>query len=130
MNLIVVGTNADGLSTKKESLFFLVDKLKPSIICIQKTKFSFYRSLTIPGYEIFENLLMESMGGGLLTTVHADLNSVPVTKSDDVELLVVQIEFKSYKVRVLNAYGPQEDDDFMKTNNFWQSLELRKNKTV
>ena len=63
------------------------------------------------------------MGGGLLTAVHADLNPVLVTKSDDVELIVVQIEFKSYKIRVFNAYGPQEDDDFMKTNNFWQSLE-------
>ena len=118
-----MGTNSGGLNTKKESLFSLVNQFSPSIITIQETKFNFYGTIKIPGYEIFENLRKEKQGGGLLTAVDLDLNPVLITSNEDVDLLVIQFEIENNKIRSINGYGPQEDDEDFKINLFWQSIE-------
>ena len=61
-SLTVVGTNAAGLNSKKESLFSLVNTLKPSILTIQETKCLFYGSIKIPGYEVIEHLRKDRLG--------------------------------------------------------------------
>ena len=90
--LTVVGTNAGGLNLKRESLFSLINQLRPSIITIQETKFMFYGSLKIPGYEIFENLRKDNMGGGLLTAALVDLNPVVITDNEGIDNLVIQVD--------------------------------------
>ena len=37
--------------------------------------------------------------------------------------MVVQIEIDNINIRVFNAYGPQEDDDLIKKDLFWQTIE-------
>ena len=55
-SLTIIGTNAAGLNTKRESLFNLMNIFKPSIVTLKETKFLFYGSLKVAGYEIFENI--------------------------------------------------------------------------
>ena len=91
---------------------------------IQETMFSYYGLLKIPGYQIFENLRDPGKGGGgLLTAVLCSLDPVLIASHDDVEILVVQIEINKVKIRLINAYGPQEDEEPNKTLLFWQSIE-------
>ena len=66
---------------------------------------------------------MKFLGGGLLSAVHLDLNPALITSSEDIDLLVVQLEIENAKIRLINGYGPQEDDDEIKINLFWQSIE-------
>ena len=34
----MIGTNANGILSKKDSLIQIIDQLKPSVICLQETK--------------------------------------------------------------------------------------------
>ena len=121
--LICIGTNSAGLNPKKESLFQLINKIKPSVLTIQETKFMQYRMLKLEGYEIFENIRTETTGGGLLTAVDLDLNPFLISKHGDVEIMVVQFEIIEIKLRIINGYGPQEDDDASRIKLFWHTIE-------
>ena len=123
--LSAIGTNSDGLYPKKESLFYLINKLKPSIITIQETKLTSKGKISIPGYEVIEHLRGENRGGGgLLTAALTDLNPTLVADDANVDLLVIQVDVGDQKIRILNGYGPQEVDDAITINSFWQTLEL------
>ena len=43
---------------------------------------------------------------------------------DDIEIITVQAEIGKKKIRIINGYGPQEDDDIEKVINFWQEFEV------
>ena len=66
------------------------------------------------------------MGGGLLTAVNENLTPVLITagQEEDSEILTVQVKAGEQDIRIINAYGPQEDvcskDDIYK---FWQEIE-------
>ena len=122
-NLTLIGSNAGGLNLKRESLFNIINKHRPSIVSIQETKFTRYDSLKIPGYEVYECLRKEKTGGGILTAVLNSLDSAIVTRDELSEILVIQVNIKGLSIRVLNAYGPQEDADSLTTVNFWLKVE-------
>ena len=124
LNLSIVGANSAGLTSKKESLFNLINLLNPSIITIQETKHTKQGLLKIPGYQNFERIRNGKAGGGLLTSVIEDLNPVLISSAkDDVEILTVEADIGKEKIRIINGYGPQEDDDTCHVLNFWQELE-------
>ena len=80
--------------------------------------------MKIPGYQTFEKIRNNKGGGGLLTTVDEDLNPVLVSDGkDEVEILVVEADLGDKKIRILNGYGPQEDEDIQNVLSFWQELE-------
>ena len=126
-NLSVLGTNANGLKAKKQSLLNTMKHFEyPSIVLIQETKLRQKGQIKLDqyGYEIFESP-RAGMGGGLLTAVRYELNPVVVYDSEDgSEILVVQIEVGDLRIRVFNAYGPQVRTltDPAKLN-FWQTME-------
>ena len=124
-SLTMVGTNSAGIIKKRESLFHIVNKLKPSVITIQETKLSHYGTIGLPGYSVFEHLRENRDGGGLLTAIHSSIDPDPavIPTEADVDLLVVHCRIGSLKIRVINGYGPQEDEEVIKIDNFWQSVE-------
>ena len=64
------------------------------------------------------------MGGGLLTAVEEGLSPVLICSgSNEAEILVVQIVVGKYKIRVINGYGPQENENKEKVYLFWQQFE-------
>ena len=120
----LLGTNAAGLNPKRESFFNLINNFKPSVTTVQETKFSKQGLFKIPGYQIFENVRKNKKGGGLLTAAIDDTNPVLIhSGSDDNEILTIQVEVNENKIRVINAYGPQEDDNTNKIISFWQEIE-------
>ena len=123
-NLTIVGTNSAGLTSKKESFFSLVNILNPSIITVQETKHTKIKNLKIPGYQNFERIRNGKSGGGLLTCIIEDLNPVLInTANEDIELMTVEVNIGSEKIRIINGYGPQEHDDTNSIISFWQELE-------
>ena len=61
--------------------------------------------------------------GGLLTAVDEDLDPILVsTGNDDVDIMTVETKLGNSKIRVINAYGPQEDEDRQIILNFGLKL--------
>ena len=63
-----------------------------------------------------------SSGGGLLTAVDSCLDSTVVSDCN-AEILTVQIEINSRKLRIINGYSPQSDDTEDKRLSFWTDLD-------
>ena len=111
-NLSVMGVNSNGLISKKESMLHLINELNPSILTVQETFARKKGLLKIQGYEIFERVRENKSGGGLFTAVDSSLDPVLVSVGEnESEILTVQINIKSNNVRIINAYGPQEQSD-------------------
>ena len=97
---------------------------QPSVVAIQETKLRQNGIVKLKGYQVFE-MNRPGLGGGLLTAVRHELEPVLVYQcEEESEILVVQIKVGSQKVRVFNAYGPQEHDTSAQVKlNFWHNLE-------
>ena len=80
-------------------------------------------SVKVPDYQVFEKI-RPGFGGGLLTAIRESLNPVLISPSNEAaEILVVQCQVNDNQIRVINGYGPQDDDPLATRLNFWTSLE-------
>ena len=120
----ILGTNAAGLKAKKDSLKENVKLFNyPSVITVQETKYRKSANFKLENYQIFEKL-RPGFGGGLLTAVDKSLDPVLIQPvNEDIEILVVQCNIGKMNIRIINGYGPQEDDPITKKLTFWQTLE-------
>ena len=124
--LVVIGTNANGLSSKKDSFKELLLNDKPQVAMIQETKMKRPNTLNVQGYQMFEKVRTAKGGGGLLIAIRNDIEGVPVIVSnhdEGVEILVVETTFNSMRIRFLTGYGPQEDSSEDIINEFYAALE-------
>ena len=101
-DFIVLGTNANGILSKMESLRLLFDKFKPAVVFLQETKVTRKGQVKIPEYEIFEVVRPNSKGGSILTALHSNLNPVFISGGENEQ------EMGNLDCRFINAYGPQE----------------------
>ena len=120
----IMGTNAAGLKAKLHSFRENIKLFSfPSVITVQETKYRKCANFKLENYQIFEKV-RPGFGGGLLTAINKSLDPVLIQSvNEDIEMLVVQCNIGKENVRVINAYGPQEDDAFNKKILFWQTLE-------
>ena len=63
--LSLLGTNAAGLKSKTESLFYLVNKFSPSVVTIQESKCNKIGLIKIKGFQVYEKVRRNQKGGGL-----------------------------------------------------------------
>ena len=103
-----IGANAAGLKNKKDSYLRLVKHFNPGAFFVQETKVRRKKCFEIDGYDSFEFIRTNSSGGGLLTLVHKSLDPVEVATESEQEILVVEASVGNMRVRLINAYGPQE----------------------
>ena len=120
----ILGNNVAGLKAKVDSLNHLIRTLNyPSCITIQETKLPRKKMIKLEGYETFEKIRTDGGGGGLFTAIDINLNPVEVEASGSTsDILVVQCNIDNVKVRVINAYGPQEYDTLVNRISSWQGL--------
>ena len=123
--LSVMGTNANGIKSKKASLINVLNADLPQIFMLQETKLKRKNQIRLEKYEIFEKVRKHKGGGGIMIGISKDMVRKPVEVSlqDDVEILVIEIELGDLTVRFLTAYGPQEEDKEENINKFYNSLE-------
>ena len=125
MEFSLMGSNANGIQAKKESLMGNINHFKPTVITIQETKLRRLGIFKLPGYQVFEKV-RSGFGGGLMTAVDENLSPVLIStgKKENSEILVVQVKAEKHDVRIINAYGPQEDSyNKHEIYEFWQELE-------
>ena len=80
-------------------------------------------SIKINDYQVFEKI-RPGLGGGILTAIRQSLSPVLISPiKDDVEILVVQCQVNKMKVRIINGYGPQDDEPLATRLECWSSLE-------
>ena len=105
----------------------ILNRVDPQIWTLQETKLKPNESLKFElskKYQIYYLARQESDGGGLAIGICNDIESTLVREGDDEkEALVVQIEIGKIQVRVVVAYGPQENATKDKKENFWKFLE-------
>ena len=108
----LLGNNCNGIVNKQDSLKETMMTFKPSILTLQETKVRKHGTLKIKGYQMFEKIRKDGNGGGLLTAANENLNPVLIStgKEEDSEILTIQVKVGRYDVRIINAYGPQEDE--------------------
>ena len=120
----ILGTNANGILSRQDSLLKTIYLYVPSVIQIQETKVNRANQVKIPSYQVYETIRKNGEGGSLLTAVHQDLNSVFISGGeDDIEILVVQAELGDKKCRFINAYGPQEGSERGRLIEFYARLD-------
>ena len=127
-NFSILGTNCNGILNKQDSLKAAMDTFKPTIVTLQETKSRKHGNIRLPGYQIFEKIRKGGNGGGLLTAADENINPVLVStgKDDETEIITIQVEVGKYSIRIVNGYGPQEDEygnGKDKIYKFWQELE-------
>ena len=117
-----MGCNAAGLLNKLESLKRNIEIFNPWVIFIQESKTKRKNKVKLKNYAIFEKIRTNCGGGGLLTAVHKNLEPVSVGDDTDDEVLVIEAKLANKKVRLLNAYCPQESSNEDMKNNFFAKL--------
>ena len=119
----IIGNNINGLKAKIDSLQSVVNIFSPSVICLQETKLRSKGIWKAKGFRTFERL-RKGFGGGLLTAIDEDLSPVLLSEGEgDLEILVVQLTVGGRNMRIINCYGPQEDQALEVVFNFWQKVE-------
>ena len=122
----LMGVNAAGISSKLASLNNVLRELSPSIFFIEETKLKQQGRLKLEktnNFIIYELNRKERNGGGIAIRVREELKPTWIGEGDDnTELLVVEVEMSSLRVRCVGAYGPQENDIIEKKKAFWERL--------
>ena len=126
INFSVLGTNADGVKPKEESFYTAINHYTPSVIIVQETKLNNPGTFKIPGFQVFEKVRPNHQGGGgLLTAIHEDLKPILISTGEkETEIISVQVNLGSTQIRIINAYGSQEDATKQERYSFWQELEM------
>ena len=124
MKFSLLGSNTAGLKNKKDSLEAVIELLrKPSCITLQETKLPKKNVFKLNEYQVFQKNRNGS-GGGLLTAVDPILNPMLIsTENEEAEILTVQLTVNNQNIRIINGYGPQEDDKYQNKLNFWMGLD-------
>ena len=104
----MIGTNCNGILSKKESLFSVINTINPGVLFLQETKVHRKGLIKIPDFQIFEVLRKQGGGGSILTAIHKSFQPVLVDEDEELEILVVQAKFGNLSCRYINAYGPKE----------------------
>ena len=120
----IMGNNAAGILNKLDSFKENVRKFSPGVYFVQETKSRRKNQIKLDDYVMFEHIRQNKGGGGLLTAVHKNLKPVGVGEESDVEILVVQGVINNTKVRFINGYGPQENDEDEKRMKFFNKLDF------
>ena len=101
----------------------LAKKYKPSCIIFQETNLPKKNVFKLNEYQVFQKNRNGS-GGGLLTAVDPILNPMLIsTKNEEAEILTVQLVVNNQNIRLINGYGPHEDDKYQNKLNFWMGLD-------
>ena len=127
LEFTLLGSNANGIKAKKDSLEENINHFQPSVITLQETKLRNNEVIeceAIKQFQVFYLYRQESQGGGLAIGVDKDLESTLVRDgNDDVEALVVEVVLGKLPVRVITAYGPPENALKLKKEQFWEFME-------
>ena len=134
--LVIVGINAAGITSKLYSFDKLIFDLKPSVWLMQESKRNatdpVLRTTNLINDQVFEMKRVKSKeeggkgihGGGLAVGALHHLNPVLIRNgNDDIECVTIEITTETARIRCVTGYGPQESDCTSRKEKFWNFLD-------
>ena len=127
----IFGINAAGIKSKTKSFNEILKRLKPKIWMLQETKLNLNETIlceALNTFQVFYLNRQETQGGGLALGVANDVEATLIREGDDeVEAISVKIVIGDIPIRLVVAYGPQENAKKEKKDKFWDFLEQEVN---
>ena len=119
----LIGINCSGLSSKMQSFRNLILNARPCIFFLQETKFKIEGKLRdFKEYQTYELIRKNKECGGLAIGALEEVEPVFISEGDDnTEVVVIEVNM-GIKIRCVNGYGPQENDQISKKKNFGKEL--------
>ena len=112
-SLKMFGINCAGIKSKLNSFDDILKRLCPQIWTLQETKLKpneIIKCESLDNFQVYYLSRQESQGGGLAIGVTKDLESTLIREGDDqTEAMSVQVVVDNLPIRVINAYGAQEN---------------------
>ena len=115
--------NVNGFKSKADSIKQLVAENNVDILLLSETKVYTSKAINIEGYKSFPVVRKDRQGGGIFIGVrHGSYETVMVSQGDDPDFITVRLKNNREGIRLILAYGPQENDPEIKRNLFYQNL--------
>ena len=130
IKLKIFAANAAGIRGKIQSFNHILANIAPKIWMLEETKKANERIKCEASndFQIFYLNRQESQGGGLALGVHKDIESTLIKEgNDETEMLSVQVLAGKIPMRIIVAYGPQENAPITKKLKFWEAIEKEVN---
>ena len=119
--------NCAGIKSKSISFEAVLKDLKPSIWMLQETKLRPNEQIacaSLSDYQVYYLSRQRSQGGGVALGVKKNLESTLVNEGpEEIEILSVKVILDKMPLRIITAYGPQENEKKSKKDDFWEFLE-------
>ena len=123
-SLRFLAVNANGLRSKLRTFKQVLSKLNPAVFFVEESKYRDAGRLKLENYIIFELIRKDKDGGGLALGCAQELQPVWLREgSNQVEAMSVEIFVRNMKMRCCIAYGPQENENIEKKEEFWKYLD-------
>ena len=130
-NVKIFGINCAGIKSKLKSFDAILKELKPTIWMLQETKLrpnEHIACASLDDYQVYYLSRQKSQGGGVALGVNKNIESTLINEGEEgIEILSVKLQMGGKQVRIVTAYGPQENASIDKKNNFWEFLEKEMN---
>ena len=111
--LRIFGINAAGIKCKIKSFDDVLGRLKPHIWMVQETKLKPHENIqcgALGDYQVFTLSRQKSQGGGVAIGVNKMFESTLIREGDDdTEVISVLVVIGNIPIRVIAAYGVQEN---------------------
>ena len=131
IKLKIFAANAAGIWGKIQSFNHILANIAPKIWMLEETKLKPNEKIKCEAsndFQIFYLNRQESQGGGLALGVHKDIESTLIKEgNDETEMLSVQVLAGKIPMRIIVAYGPQENAPITKKLKFWEAIEKEVN---
>ena len=125
--LRIFGINAAGIKCKIKSFDDVLGRLKPHIWMVQETKLKPHENIqcgALGDYQVFSLSRQKSQGGGVAIGVNKMFESTLIREGDDdTEVISVLVVVGNIPIRVIAAYGVQENALKEKKDKFWDFIE-------
>ena len=126
-NLKIFGINAAGIKSKLKSFDEVISRLKPHIWMIEETKLKPHEKITggcLEEFQVYYLSRQNSQGGGVALGINKMLESTLISSGDDdIEVISVLVIVGDMPIRVIAAYGVQENASKEKKIRFWDFIE-------
>ena len=123
----IFGINAAGIKSKIKSFDDVISRLKPQIWMVEETKLKSHEKLqggSLDDFQIYYLSRQNSQGGGIAMGINKMFQSTILNcGDDDTEVMSVLVMVGSIPIRVLVAYGVQENASKEKKRKFWEFIE-------
>ena len=126
-SLNIFGVNANGIKCKLKSFTDVLSRICPQIWMVQETKMKpkeILKCEALNNFQVYYLSRQNTNGGGLAIGVIKDLESTLIREGDDeTEAISVEVVIGKLPIRIITAYGAQENENKERKLKIWTFIE-------